>query len=143
MIIHVIIFMLSGDKAHQRRLDPAHHLQRVPAHGSRQGGDARPRPRTPQGDPLSQYQDRILLTRYFRTVTLMGTTRTPTPAQPLASPAPPSGEKIFSLLCRRGGGCSWGRQLNWPASQSVAFYGREIFSWPRNIANFAKITITP
>ena len=27
-----------------------------------------------------------------------------------------------------------GRQLNRPASQSVAFYGREIFSWLRNIA---------
>ena len=50
MIINVIIFMPSGDAAHQRRPDPAHHLQRVPADGSRQGGDARPRPRPPEGD---------------------------------------------------------------------------------------------
>ena len=80
-------------------------------------------------DPLDQHLERMHLTikRLFRTVTLTGTTLTPTRAQPLASPAPPSGEKnLFSFLCRRGGGCSWGRQLNWPASQSVAFYGREI-----------------
>ena len=59
---------------------------------------------------------------FFRTVTLTGTTLTPTRAQPLASPAPPSGGKIFSLFCE----VARGRQLNWPASQSVAFYGREI-----------------
>ena len=62
---------------------------------------------------------------FFRTVTLTGTTRTPTPAQPLASPAPPSGGKI----CKGAPG----RHLNWPASQRLAFYGREIFSWLRNI----------
>lgn len=55
MIINVIIFMQTGDQAHQRRPDPAHHLQRVPADGSRQGGDARPRPRPPQGDLIHQY----------------------------------------------------------------------------------------
>ena len=35
------------------------------------------------------------------------------------------------VLKRRG----FGRQLNWPASQSVAFL------WPRNIVNFAKVGI--
>ena len=44
------LFMLSGDTAHQRGPDPAHHLQRVLSDGSRQGGDARPRPRPPQGE---------------------------------------------------------------------------------------------
>ena len=59
--------MPSGDTAHQRRSDPAHHVQRVPADGSRQGGDARPRPRTPQGDdPLDQYLGRMGLTRSFQ-----------------------------------------------------------------------------
>ena len=46
------LFMPSGDTAHQRGPDPAHHLQRVLSDGSRQGGDARPRPRPPQGEQI-------------------------------------------------------------------------------------------
>ena len=62
---------------------------------------------------------------FFRTVTLTGTTRTPTRAQPLASPAPRSGGKISSRSFKGAPG----RHLNWPASQRLSFYGREIFSW--------------
>ena len=146
----------SGDTAHQRRPDPAHHLQRVLADGSWQGGDARPRPRPPQGVQLTKHSDdgfqRTRLMGHFRTVTLMGTTLTPTPAQHLASPAPPSGEKksVFYFVLKRRG---FGRQLNWPASQSAAFCGREILltlqksasTWPWRRANsfFAKKYFNP
>ena len=72
------------------------------------------------------------LTTYCRTVTLTVTTRTPTPALHLGSPAPPSGGKISFL--RR---CT-GRHMNWRRVKSMAFYDREMLrtlqklpsSWP-------------
>ena len=66
---------------------------------------------------------------FFRTVTLTGTTLTPTRAQPLASPAPPSGGKIlFSKKVH-------GSTLELAASQKHRFLR------PRNVANFAKVAI--
>ena len=121
-----------GDSPHQRGPDPAHHLQRVLADGARQGGDARPRPRPPQGDcpPLCHTISFFLhLTTYCRTVTLTVTTRTPTPALHLDSPAPPSGGKIlFSQKVH-------GSTLELAASQKHRFLR------PRNVANFAKVAI--
>ena len=69
------------------------------------------------------------LTTYCRTVTLTVTTRTPTPALHLDSPAPPSGGKIlFSQKVH-------GSTLELAASQ------KDRFLRPRNVANFAKVAI--
>ena len=69
---------------------------------------------------------------HFRTVTLMGTTLTPTPAQHLASPAPPSGEKnqFFFLEEKRV-----------RPTVELAGESKRCFLWPRNIVNFAKVGI--
>ena len=66
----------------------------------------------------------------------MGTTLTPTLAQPQASPAPPSGEKrIFSLLWRvEEGAAGVDISIVWRV-KSLLFYAREIFLWQRNIAH--------
>ena len=78
-------------------------------------------------DAIQQYL--LHLTTYCRTVTLTVTTRTPTPALHLGSPAPPSGGKnLFSQKVH-------GSTLELAASQKHGFLR------PRNVANFAKVAI--